>query len=62
MGPRLPGLRHHDLQARARRAVALPGVRLAAAVAAGLLALPFYLRYFAYALGQCGVSFWAPLR
>ena len=31
-------------------------------VIAGLLMLPVYLRYFAWALGGCGVSFWAPMR
>ena len=29
--------------------------------AAALLLTPFYLRYFAWAVGGC-VSFWAPLR
>lgn len=36
--------------------------RLAWGIAAGLAVLPIYLRYFAWALGQCGVGFWAPIR
>lgn len=36
--------------------------KLAWGIAAALLALPMYLRFFAWALGQCGVGFWAPLR
>ncbi len=60
MATRLPGLPRDTLQARARRALALPGLRLGLLAAAGLLGAPLYLRYFAWALGQCGVGFWAP--
>lgn len=31
-------------------------------IAGGMAAAPIYLRYFAWALGQCGVGFWAPVR
>lgn len=61
MGQNLPRLPHHDLQATARRALALPGVRLAVGVIAVLLALPFYLAYFAVVLQRFGgVEFWIP--
>lgn len=61
MGQSLPRVSHHDLQATARRALALPRVRLAAGVIAVLLALPFYLAYFAFVLQRFGgVEFWIP--
>lgn len=54
-------LRDVAVQGATRRALALPVVRVALAVAAGLLVLPLYFRWFAYALGQCGAGFWAPV-
>lgn len=49
------------LAARVRRLLARPGARLALAVGAGLLALPWYLAYFAAILQRFGgVEFWIP--
>jgi hypothetical protein len=62
MAARLPGLRHADLQARTRRALALPGVRMVGGVILALLLVPWYLRYFVWATGQCGIAFWAPIQ
>jgi hypothetical protein len=33
---------------------------LAWGIGAGLLALPFYLRYFAWVVGSRGLEFWMP--
>lgn len=59
MAAPMPSVRTPAVEDAPRRSLGVP-VRLAGAVILVLLALPLYLRYFAWVLGQCGVGFWAP--
>ena len=69
VGEKMSALRREDREARALSGVVLsalwmvgrvsPFVWLALALA---VAAPFYLRYFAWALGACGVVTFAPVR
>jgi len=63
MDARLSRLRRGALQGAARRALALPGVRLALAVGLGLMLFPWYLAYFSHVLTRAGaLGFWMPVR
>ena len=69
MDPRLSPLRSATRQAASVGAVGVSLVRLVGRVSpfvwlavALALAMPFYLRYFAWALGACGLVTFAPMR